>query len=115
MSWICHTSIHAKWPSTTGLPSGYVLLDGAEQWGRLNLFAAADGYGAFDSDVTVTLDAAAGGFAAADNWRNDIDGCGALTKRGTGTLTLTGRNRYTGGRTGRGHAGGRGGGRAGPR
>ncbi|WP_089103514.1 phosphatase PAP2 family protein [Streptomyces hyaluromycini] len=82
---------------TTGLPSGYVLLDGPEQWGRLNLFAAADGYGAFDADVTVTLDAAAGGFSAADTWRNDIDGHGALTKKGTGTLTLTGDNRYRGG------------------
>ncbi|SHH55171.1 phosphatase PAP2 family protein [Streptomyces sp. 3214.6] len=82
---------------TTALPSGYVLLDGFEQWGRLNLFAAADGYGAFDSDVTVTLDASKGGFQAADAWRNDIEGEGSLTKRGSGTLTLTGHNRYHGG------------------
>ncbi|WP_327319966.1 phosphatase PAP2 family protein [Streptomyces sp. NBC_01235] len=82
---------------TTALPSGYVLLDGFEQWGRLNLFAAADGYGAFDSDVTVTLDASKGGFQAADAWRNDIEGEGGLTKRGSGTLTLTGHNRYHGG------------------
>jgi autotransporter-associated beta strand protein len=82
---------------TTALPSGYVLLDGFEQWGRINLFAAADGYGAFDSDVTVTLDASKGGFQAADAWRNDIEGEGSLTKRGSGTLTLTGHNRYHGG------------------
>ncbi|PNG21110.1 phosphatase PAP2 family protein [Streptomyces cahuitamycinicus] len=82
---------------TTALPSGYVLLDGFEQWGRLNLFAAADGYGAFDRDVTVTLDAAAGGFHADDSWRNVIEGDGGLTKRGSGTLTLTGHNRYHGG------------------
>ncbi|GAB7106369.1 autotransporter-associated beta strand repeat-containing protein [Streptomyces phaeofaciens JCM 4814] len=82
---------------STALPSGYVLLDGFEQWGRLDLFTAADGYGSFDSDVTVTLEASKGGFHTADAWRNDIEGDGGLTKRGSGTLTLTGHNRYHGG------------------
>ncbi|GGN42841.1 autotransporter-associated beta strand protein [Actinoplanes campanulatus] len=84
---------------TTGLAAGNPILDGPEQWGRLNLFAAADGYGAFDAGVAVTLDAAAGGFSAADTWRNDINGRGGLVKLGSGSLTLTGDNAYRGGTT----------------
>lgn len=75
---------------TTALRSGAPLLDGPEQWGRLNLFAAADGYGAFDADVRVTMD-------TADAWRNDIGGRGGLVKAGPGALTLTGANRFAGG------------------
>ncbi|WP_328477356.1 phosphatase PAP2 family protein [Actinoplanes sp. NBC_00393] len=84
---------------TTGLAAGNPLLDGGEQWGRLDLFTAADGYGAFDSTVAVSLDAAAGGFSAADIWRNDIVGKGGLIKLGTGALTLAGDNDYRGGTT----------------
>ena len=82
---------------TTALPSGYPMIDGPELWGRLNLFAAADGYGSFASDVTVIMDASAGGFSAADSWKNDISGPGALIKQGSGTLTLSGDNSYQGG------------------
>ncbi|GAA2523566.1 phosphatase PAP2 family protein [Winogradskya humida] len=78
---------------TTALPAGYPLLDGPENWGRLNLFAAADGYGAFDHDVDLHLD------ATSDTWHNDITGRSALTKSGTGTLTLAGANTYRGGTT----------------
>ncbi|WP_082013768.1 phosphatase PAP2 family protein [Microbacterium hominis] len=92
------TAEQRRWVlQTTGLGSGYALLDDAEGWGRLNLFAAADGYGAFPTDVSVDMDAAQGGFSAADAWRNDIAGPGSLTKSGTGALTLTGDNSYTGG------------------
>ncbi|WP_114814809.1 acid phosphatase [Paraburkholderia kururiensis] len=82
---------------TTELASGYPLLDDAEGWGRLNLFAAADGYGQFSGNVSVTMDASQGGFNAADTWRNDIGGSGKLTFAGTGTLTLAGTNSYSGG------------------
>lgn len=82
---------------STAIDSGYPLGNDGEGWGRLNLFAAADGYGRFDGDVAVTLDASLGGFNAIDRWRNDIAGAGKLTKLGSGQLRLSGNNVYTGG------------------
>ncbi len=82
---------------STALPSGYPVLDDAEGWGRLNLFDAADGYGSFNGDVVVNMDASLGGFNALDSWNNNIGGAGKLTKRGSGTLQLTGNNSYSGG------------------
>ena len=82
---------------TTAIASGYPVLDDPEGWGRLNMFAAADGYGAFNGNVTITMDASLGGFNAVDRWRNDIAGKGKLVKLGTGTLQLGGANSWTGG------------------
>lgn len=80
---------------TTEIASGQVL-DDAEGWSRLNLYAAGGGYGRFDSTVTVTMDASLGGTSAKDYWRNDISGTGGLVKQGSGTLVLTGNNTYSG-------------------
>ncbi|MGY1842958.1 phosphatase PAP2 family protein [Modestobacter sp. SYSU DS0875] len=82
---------------TTALPGGYPLLDGPELWGRLDLFAAADGYGRLDGEVRVAMDATAGGFSARDTWRNDVAGAGRLVKAGSGSLELAGANSWTGG------------------
>ncbi|KPC55394.1 acid phosphatase [Amantichitinum ursilacus] len=82
---------------TTALTSGYPVMDDAEGWGRIDLFKAGDGFGAFNGDVAVTMDATLGGYNAADTWRNDIAGAGKLTLKGTGTLHLAGANSYTGG------------------
>lgn len=82
---------------TTAIASGYPVLDDAEGWGRLNLFDAADGYARLDGDVAVTMDASLLGFNALDSWQNNIAGAGLLTKRGSGQLTLTGSNTYSGG------------------
>jgi hypothetical protein len=59
-------------------------IDDPEGWGRPNLFAAADGYGAFHGNVIVDMDASKAGLFAFDRWRNDFGGDGKLTKRGTG-------------------------------
>lgn len=82
---------------STALDSGYPLGNDGEGWGRLNLFAAADGYGNFNGDVAVTMDASLGGFNALDSWRNNIAGKGMLSKLGSGSLRLTGANSYSGG------------------
>lgn len=82
---------------TTAVASGYPVMDDPEGWGRLNLFSAADGYGAFTGNVVLVMDAAKGGFNAADRWRNDIGGTGKLVKQGGGALKLAGNNTWTGG------------------
>ncbi|WP_294532131.1 autotransporter-associated beta strand repeat-containing protein [uncultured Rhodoblastus sp.] len=83
--------------STEGPGGGF--LDNGSAFGlysRLDLYKAAGGYGAFASTVSVTQNAALGGFNAADTWSNDISGPGGLTKDGTGALTLSGANTYAG-------------------
>jgi len=85
--------------ATTGLASGYPVLDDAEGWGRLDLFSAANGYGKLLETTKVTMTAKQGGFNAKDTWRNDITGRGKLVKAGTGSLTLAGDNHFTGGIT----------------
>ncbi|WP_235988942.1 phosphatase PAP2 family protein [Aquibacillus kalidii] len=82
---------------TTEIESGYPVIDESNGWGRIDLVTAADGYGAFLENVTVDMDASKGRFNAHDWWRNNINGEGMLTKKGTGILTLTGDNSYTGG------------------
>jgi autotransporter-associated beta strand protein len=83
--------------STEGPGGGF--LDNGSAFGlysRLDLYKAAGGYGSFASTVSVTQNAALGGFNAADTWSNDISGPGGLIKGGSGALTLSGANTYAG-------------------
>ena len=87
--------------ASTELPSG-VPLDNGTGWARLNLYAAASGYGAFAGNVAITMNAALGGLNAFDIWSNAISGPGGLTLLGSGTLILAGNDSYTGGTSVRG-------------
>lgn len=82
---------------TTAIASGHAVTDDTEGWGRLNLYAAGDGYGRFDNTVTVVMNSADGGMAQRDSWHNDISGAGGLIKQGNGSLALTGNNSFSGG------------------
>ncbi|TPW30520.1 phosphatase PAP2 family protein [Martelella alba] len=84
---------------TTGLGGGYPVLDKSNGWGRIDLVAAAGGYGSFPGDVTVDMDGSKGDFNAEDRWVHPISGLGMLTKNGSGKLTLAGDNSYEGGTT----------------
>ncbi|PVZ82494.1 hypothetical protein C9426_29615 [Serratia sp. S1B] len=81
--------------ATTEIESGHALDDGSG-WARLNLYDAADGYGAFNGNVSVNMDASQGGFSAYDVWANDIAGNGNFVKTGTGVLEFTGNNSFSG-------------------
>jgi autotransporter-associated beta strand protein len=83
--------------STEGPGGGF--LDNGSAFGlysRLDLYSAADGYASFASNVAVTMNAAQGGYSAADSWNNNISGTGGFTLNGTGKLTFTGADTYTG-------------------
>ncbi|KAJ9462823.1 Autotransporter-associated beta strand repeat protein, partial [Diplonema papillatum] len=82
---------------TTAIDSGFSVLDESNGWGRLDLVTASDGYASLQGDVAVYMDASKGGFHSHDTWRNDISGSGLLTKNGSGALTLSGHNTYSGG------------------
>lgn len=83
--------------ASTTIVGGYPLIDDSQGWGQLDLVAAAGGFGSFDGDVRVTMNSDAGGFNAADRWTNDVAGPGLLEKAGTGSLTISGNNSYSGG------------------
>ncbi|SCW92467.1 outer membrane autotransporter barrel domain-containing protein [Ancylobacter rudongensis] len=90
--------------ATTEIASGSAL-DNGSGWARLNLFAAADGFGALNCGgegadgciQVIDLDSSAEGYGAFDVWANDMTGDGGLELVGDGILVLAGASSYSGG------------------
>lgn len=76
---------------TTATDIGDPGVDYVYGWGLLNAGKAVRGPAKFVRDFEVDTQ----GYDS--TWSNDIDGPGALIKRGAGTLTLTGNNSWEGG------------------
>ncbi len=76
---------------TTATDIGEPGVDDVYGWGLLNVGKAVRGPARFVRDFDVDTQ----GYDS--TWSNDIDGPGALIKRGEGTLTLTGDNSWEGG------------------
>ncbi|MGJ8522769.1 hypothetical protein R84981_001460 [Carnimonas sp. R-84981] len=68
-------------------------------WGLLDVPNAYRGPAKLYADTTVNqrvTDDDIAGFGNYDEWKNDIDGPGRLTKQGSGSLTLSGNNSFAG-------------------
>lgn len=86
---------------TTARDIGEPGIDEKFGWGLIDLKKGMEGYGQLRVDTDVVMNARAGGSKvwsgeAWDDWQNNIDGPGALTKSGAGWLRLSGDNRFAG-------------------
>lgn len=86
---------------TTATDLGAPGVDPVYGWGLMNLQKAIEGPGMFRVDTEVVMNQMAGGTQvweglAWDDWTNDIDGPGRLTKSGIGWLRLSGDNSFAG-------------------